>query len=198
MVFLSFGTLVDICSRSTGRKQKCRQQFYDGVYVTTLFDRTPIHLLNKRDVSRDIRASCFIPVLSGGFMSPDGYMDGAIGWGGTCVNRVTLRRPRTIWYYAGWCYICALDPAAPVLELISSKSRVHWYNYKTERCTNEFRGYARPLAMKPNEALTPFEYCSWPASTFSMYMSVFFVRSVSEVSYIVVCWRKVISKNELI
>ena len=72
-------------------------EFYDGVYVTTLFDRTPIHLLSTRgDVSRDIRASCFIPVLSGGFMGPDGYMDGAIGWGGTCVNRVTLRRPRTI------------------------------------------------------------------------------------------------------
>lgn len=52
---------------------------YTGAYVTTLTNRTPT-LLRSPNPSLDIRASCFIPILSGGLLAPGGWVDGCLGW----------------------------------------------------------------------------------------------------------------------
>jgi predicted acylesterase/phospholipase RssA len=56
-----------------------RSVLYRGAYVTSPNNRRP-QLLRTSNICRDIRASCFIPILSGALTSSDGWWDGALGY----------------------------------------------------------------------------------------------------------------------
>jgi hypothetical protein len=75
--------------------KKCgsfRPSLYMGAYAINLTNRTPV-LLQSLDPVLQIRASCFIPILSGGLVGPGGWLDGCFGSSPTLppeVIRVSL------------------------------------------------------------------------------------------------------------